>query len=98
VNTLEKCVSAAAQNYATTFWNPSNFQYLILDRSTLEINSLECTQMNAYFTACLWEGLIHRYIASPNSPPYVCQQITHGSAPHTTTLVYCMECSTNNKF
>ena len=29
--------------------------------TTLEIDNFDCTKMNAHFTACLWEGLIHEW-------------------------------------
>ena len=58
--------------------------------TALGMDNFDCTKMQAHFTACLREGLIHEWkqagITSPTSPPYVPKQLTVLSVPHTSTL------------
>ena len=37
--------------------------------TTLKMDNFDCTGMNAHFTACLWEGLIHKWNHTLLAPP-----------------------------
>jgi len=36
---------------------------------TVEMDNFDCPNMNAHFTACLWEGLIHKWKHTLLAPP-----------------------------